>query len=144
MRSLQPTMFIQRQNEAKQAFLTSHEAKQALLTLGRAFKQHAYMLLQNLQVCEVKTESEFNISMICGEGADAAQEFLESESKKWDSVHHPARPVVQFANTPPNSCFFIRKHGPPARPTPRFVLTGFHYFFSRFYLKTCDKVFSRI
>jgi len=37
------------------------------------------MLLYNLLFCRVKAKSELNISMICGGGADAEQNFLESE-----------------------------------------------------------------
>jgi len=53
------------------------------------FKQPAYMLLQNSQFCWVKAESELNISMICGAGADAEQNLSErtrSQKNKTPSI----------------------------------------------------------
>jgi len=37
------------------------------------------MLLYNFALCRVKPELDLNISIICGEGANAEQTFLESE-----------------------------------------------------------------
>jgi len=46
--------------------------------------------LRNLQFCRVKAESELNISVICGGGADAEQNFLESELMRSQANETPS------------------------------------------------------
>jgi len=73
------------------------------LTLSRIFKQHACVLLQNLQFCGVK--AELNISMICGGGADAEQNFLEEE-QTWSQKNET--PSISGRHTLRNfSCMVI-------------------------------------
>ena len=81
------------------------------LTLSRTFKQHACMLLKNLQFCWVKAESEMNIFMICGGGVYAEQNFLEEERTRSQKMRlHPSLSVRPAPNTEvkPRLCCSLR------------------------------------
>jgi len=88
MKSLQPIMFIQRQNNSSTICLLRQNRH--YFTLSRTFKQHAYTLLKNLQFCGIKAESELNISMICGGGADVEQTSSELERTWSQKIETPS------------------------------------------------------